>query len=429
MTQYRAIRGMNDILPEETALWQYLERQVSLLLASYGYSEIRLPVVEQTDLFSRGIGAVTDIVQKEMYSFPDRNGDSLSLRPEGTAGCVRAVCQHSLATSVQKLWYSGPMFRYERPQKGRQRQFHQVGVEVFGIESADIDAELILLSARLWKNLGIDAQVTLQVNSIGSAETRVAYREALVEYLADFKDELDEDSRRRLQSNPLRILDSKNQATQCVLDNAPALHDYLDAASQEHFARLQELLRAAGLDFTINPRLVRGLDYYNRTVFEWVTEALGAQGTICAGGRYDSLVQALGGKATPAAGFAMGMERLVLMLQGLADAPVKATTADVYFVAVGDSAQKQAFQLAEQLRDHLPERQLQVHCGGGSFKSQMKKADKSGASLAVIIGDQEVSDGTVGLKKMRHSGEGGGQQTLAQSALVARTCELLEQEG
>ncbi|MCZ6830807.1 MAG: histidine--tRNA ligase [Gammaproteobacteria bacterium] len=429
MTQYRAIRGMNDILPEETPLWQYLEQQVRLLLGSYGYSEIRLPLVEQTELFSRGIGEVTDIVEKEMYSFPDRNGDSLSLRPEGTAGCVRAVCQHSLATVVQKLWYSGPMFRYERPQKGRQRQFHQVGVEAFGIESADIDAELILLSARLWKNLGIDGQLELQLNTIGSAETRTAYRAALVEYLRDFEGVLDEDSVRRLDTNPLRILDSKNRSTQRLLDNAPALLDYLDTSSAEHFQQLQELLRAVGLDFTLNQRLVRGLDYYNRTVFEWVTDALGAQGTVCAGGRYDSLVQQLGGKATPAAGFAMGMERLVLLLQGLGDAPVTANPADVYFVAAGEGAQKLAFQIAEQLRDQLPERQLLVHCGGGSFKSQMKKADKSGASLAVILGDQEVSDGTAGLKKMRHADAQGRQQTLLQSELAGQICELLKQEG
>jgi histidyl-tRNA synthetase len=417
---------MNDILPQETPLWQYLEREVGLLLASYGYSEIRLPVVEKTELFSRGIGEVTDIVEKEMYSFPDRNGDSLTLRPEGTAGCVRAVCQHNLASSVQKLWYGGPMFRYERPQKGRQRQFHQFGVEAFGIESADIDAELILLSARLWKNLGIDGAVELQLNTIGSTETRAAYREALVGYLADLRSDLDEDSQRRLESNPLRILDSKNPATQQLLDGAPALHDYLDDASREHFLRVQELLGAAGVGFSINQRLVRGLDYYNRTVFEWVTDALGAQGTVCAGGRYDSLVQALGGKPTPAAGFAMGVERLVLMLQGLENEPVVASAADVYFVAVGDAAQAQAFRLAEELRDAVPARQVVVHCGGGSFKSQMKKADKSGARFAVILGDQEVGDGTVGLKEMRQGEGAGGQQSLAQSELAAHLCKFFK---
>jgi histidyl-tRNA synthetase len=420
---------MNDILPQETPLWQYLEGQVGLLLGSYGYSEIRLPVVEKTELFSRGIGEVTDIVEKEMYTFPDRNGDSLTLRPEGTAGCVRAVCQHNLAATVQKLWYSGPMFRYERPQKGRQRQFHQFGVEAFGIESADIDAELILLSARLWKNLGIDDAVELQLNTIGSAETRAAYREALVEYLGEFRSDLDDDSQRRLESNPLRILDSKNPDTQQLLDGAPALHDYLDDASRAHFARVQELLAAAGVGFSINQRLVRGLDYYNRTVFEWVTDALGAQGTVCAGGRYDSLVQSLGGKDTPAAGFAMGVERLVLMLQGLGQAPVGEDAADVYFVAVGDSAQLLAFSLAEQLRDELPQRQLVVHCGGGSFKSQMKKADRSGASVAVIMGDREVADGTVGLKAMRHGDEAGSQQSLPQAELVTQLCKLFKQEG
>jgi histidyl-tRNA synthetase len=419
---------MNDILPGETPLWQYLEQQVSSLVESYGYSEIRLPLVEQTDVFSRGIGAVTDIVEKEMYSFPDRNGDSLSLRPEGTAGCVRAVCQHSLATVVQKLWYCGPMFRYERPQKGRQRQFNQVGVEVFGVESADIDAELILLSARLWKNLGLASQVELQLNSIGNAETRLTYREALVAYLRDFTGELDADSVRRLDTNPLRILDSKSESTQRLLDNAPELQDFLDPASTEHFQRLRELLDAAGLVYSVNPRLVRGLDYYNRTVFEWVTQALGAQGTVCAGGRYDSLVQALGGKPTPAAGFAMGMERLVLMLQEAATAPRKTNAADVYFVAVGDDAQTRAFQIAELLRDQLPEKQVVVHCGGGSFRSQMKKADKSGASLAVILGEQEVAAGTAGLKALRHQGADGGQKTLPQSVLALEISKLLKQE-
>ena len=428
MTQYRAIRGMNDILPGETPLWQYLEQQVAALVASYGYSEIRLPVVEQTDVFSRGIGAVTDIVEKEMYTFEDRNGESISLRPEGTAGCVRAVCQHNLATVVQKLWYCGPMFRYERPQKGRQRQFNQVGVEVFGIDSADIDAELILLSARLWKNLGLDAQVELQLNSIGNAETRAAYREALVAYLRDFEGDLDADSLRRLETNPLRILDSKSESTQRVLDKAPALHDYLDAASAEHFQRLRELLDAAGVAYTVNQRLVRGLDYYNRTVFEWVTDALGAQGTVCAGGRYDSLVQALGGKPTPAAGFAMGMERLVLMLQAAANVPLGTAAADVYFVAAGEAAQTRAFQIAEQLRDQLPENRLVVHTGGGSFRSQMKKADKSGASLAVILGEQELLDDTAGLKKLRQQGDEGGQQTLPQSGLATEICKLLKQE-
>jgi histidyl-tRNA synthetase len=428
VTQYRAIRGMSDILPAETPLWQFLERQISALLASYGYSEIRLPVVEQTELFSRGIGEVTDIVEKEMYSFPDRNGDSLTLRPEGTAGCVRAVCQHNLVNTVQKLWYAGPMFRYERPQKGRQRQFHQVGVEVFGIESPDVDAELILLSARLWRSLGIAPRVQLQLNSIGNSASRQAYKLALLEYLRDFEAELDEDSQRRLGTNPLRILDSKSEGTQRLLDNAPDLHEYLDTESAEHFARLLQLLEGAGLEFTVNQRLVRGLDYYNRTVFEWVTDALGAQGTICAGGRYDSLVETVGGKSWPAAGFAMGMERLILMLQGLEQVPAEPPAAEVYFVAVGDEAQLLALKLAEQARDELAGRCLLVHSGGGSFRSQMKKADKSGASLAVIIGEQEVADGTVGLKQLRQASEQGGQQTLPQSSLVAQISELLEQE-
>ncbi len=314
MSNIRAIRGMNDILPDETPHWRRLEQTVSQLLASYGYGEIRLPVVEQTELFKRSIGEVTDIVEKEMYTFDDRNGDSLTLRPEGTAGCVRAAIQQGLLTVPQRLWYAGPMFRYERPQKGRQRQFHQIGVEAFGIASADMDAELILLCARLWRQLGLADSVELQINSIGSSAARRAYRAALVDYLSAHADALDEDSQRRLHSNPLRILDSKNPRTQALLDAAPALADYLDDEARDDFERLCELLQAAGLAYVVNPRLVRGLDYYNKTVFEWVTERLGAQGTVCAGGRYDGLVEQLGGKSTPAVGFAMGMERLVLLM-------------------------------------------------------------------------------------------------------------------
>jgi histidyl-tRNA synthetase len=395
---------MNDILPDETPYWQLLEATVGDLLASYGYGEIRLPLVEQTELFSRSIGEVTDIVEKEMYSFADRKGDSLSLRPEGTAGCVRAVIQQGLLIGSQRLWYSGPMFRYERPQKGRQRQFHQIGVEAFGIATPDIDAELILITARLWRQLGLGDSVELQLNSIGSSDARAAYRTALVAYLESHREALDEDSQRRLDSNPLRILDSKNADTQALLDSAPSLADYLDEESREDFEKLCALLTAAGVPFVINPRLVRGLDYYNKTVFEWVTSRLGAQGTICAGGRYDGLVEQLGGKSTPGVGFAMGMERLVLLLAELGQ-QVPATAADVYVVAVGDDAVATALASAEALRDAMPGIRLVQNVGGGSFKSQMKKADKSGASVALIWGEDEVAAGRVTMKTLRGQSE------------------------
>jgi len=404
VSNFRAIRGMNDILPDETPYWQLLEATVGDLLASYGYGEIRLPIVEQTELFSRSIGEVTDIVEKEMYSFADRKGDSLSLRPEGTAGCVRAVIQQGMLVGSQRVWYSGPMFRYERPQKGRQRQFHQIGVEAFGIATPDIDAELILITARLWRQLGLGDSVELQLNSIGSSAARAAYRTALVEYLESHRDALDEDSQRRLDSNPLRILDSKNADTQALLDSAPSLADYLDQESRDDFEQLCTLLTAAGVPFVINPRLVRGLDYYNKTVFEWVTSRLGAQGTICAGGRYDGLVEQLGGKSTPGVGFAMGMERLVLLLIELGQqAPAAAT--DVYVVAVGDGAVATALASAEALRDAMPGIRLVQNVGGGSFKSQMKKADKSGASVALIWGEDEVAAGRVTMKTMRGQSE------------------------
>ncbi len=416
---------MPDILPEGTATWQFLERETAGLLAEYGYRQIRLPIVEQTDLFRRGIGEVTDIVEKEMYTFPDRNDESLTLRPEGTAGCVRAVNQHNLAITQQKLWYQGAMFRYERPQKGRQRQFHQVGAEVFGVASADVDAELILLCARLWRRLGIDGLIQLQLNSIGDTESRQRYRDALVSYLSQHRDQLDEDSQRRLDSNPLRILDSKNPATQALLDAGPELADFLDEDSATHFARLREILDANNVDYVVNQRLVRGLDYYNRTVFEWVTEALGAQGTVCGGGRYDTLVEQLGGKPTPAAGFAMGLERLVLLLQGLENQDNADVKADIYFVAAGDSAQVAAFTLAENLRDQMPGLCIQVHCGGGSLKSQMKKADKSGARLAVILGEQEVADGSASVKNLRGP-ESGEQVSVLQAELATHINNILQ---
>ena len=404
MSNFRAIRGMNDILPDETPYWQLLEATVADLLASYGYGEIRLPMVEQTELFSRSIGAVTDIVEKEMYSFDDRKGDSLSLRPEGTAGCVRAVIQQGLLTGSQRLWYAGPMFRYERPQKGRQRQFHQIGVEAFGIATPDIDAELILITARLWRQLGLGDSVELQLNSIGSSEARANYRAALVDYLEDHREALDEDSQRRLDSNPLRILDSKNGDTQALLDSAPSLADFLDEESREDFDQLCALLSAAGVPFVVNPRLVRGLDYYNKTVFEWVTSRLGAQGTICAGGRYDGLVEQLGGKSTPGVGFAMGMERLVLLLIELGQ-EVTRTVADVYVVAVGEGAAATALANAEALRNEMPGIRLVQNVGGGSFKSQMKKADKSGAQVALIWGEDEVAAGRVTMKTLRGQSE------------------------
>ena len=392
---------MSDILPDETFLWQYVEKTVREVVASCGYGEIRFPVVEHTELFKRSIGEVTDIVEKEMYSFDDRNGESMTLRPEGTAGCVRAAIQQGILNTPQRLWYMGPMFRYERPQKGRQRQFHQVGIEAFGVATPDMDAELILLTARFWKNLGIAESVELQLNSIGSLEARKNYRDALVAYLEAHKDALDEDSQRRLHSNPLRILDSKSPDTQALLDGAPSLADYLDQESADDFARLRELLDVAGLSYVVNPRLVRGLDYYNKTVFEWVTDRLGAQGTVGGGGRYDGLVQQLGGKATPGVGFAMGMERLVLLLTELGLSPAAPTRADVYVVASGDAAQTVALGVVESLRDSFPAYKLVQHMGGGSFKSQMKKADKSGAKVALIWGEDEVASQSVTLKIMR----------------------------
>jgi histidyl-tRNA synthetase len=414
---------MNDILPDETPHWRLLEQTVSRLLASYGYGEIRLPLVEQTELFKRSIGDVTDIVEKEMYTFEDRNGESLSLRPEGTAGCVRAAIQQGLLSVPQRLWYAGPMFRYERPQKGRQRQFHQVGVEAFGMAGPDMDAELILLSARLWRQLGVADSVELQINSIGSSAARRAYRTALVDYLEVHREALDEDSQRRLLSNPLRILDSKNPQTQALLDAAPALAEFLDGESRDDFDRLRELLRAGGLRYVVNPRLVRGLDYYNKTVFEWVTQRLGAQGTVCAGGRYDGLVEQLGGKPTPGVGFAMGMERLVLLMleTGALDATPRAT-ADIYAVAVGEAAQLASLAAVESLRDKLPGLAIVQHTGGGSFKAQLKKADKSGARVALIWGEDEVRAQSVTVKLLRDGavrGEQSGQESLPREQLEA----------
>ena len=395
----QGVRGMNDVLPDEARHWAFFEGTVQRWLHAYGYREIRMPILERTELFVRSIGEVTDIVEKEMYTFTDElNGEQLTLRPEGTASCVRAVIEHNLLyPGPQRLWYRGPMFRHERPQKGRYRQFHQVGVEALGFAGPDIDAEHILMCARLWKDLGLDG-ITLQLNSLGSAEARARYRAKLVAYLESRVSELDEDAKRRMHSNPLRVLDSKNPAMQALIEAAPRLADDLDDESARAFAALQDSLRVAGVAFRINPRLVRGLDYYNGTVFEWVTDRLGAQGTVCAGGRYDGLVEQIGGKPAPACGFAMGVERLLaLLVDGGVQVPD--VMADVYIVRQGDAAMAYGEQVAERMRDAGLAAIL--HCGGGSFKSQMKKADGSGARFALIIGDDEVQAGLLTLKSLR----------------------------
>ena len=403
---------MHDILPDNSRLWQFLEDRVRDVLGRYGYSEICTPIIETTELFRRSIGEVTDIVEKEMYTFDDRNGDSLTLRPEGTAGCVRAGIQSGLFhNQVQRLWYRGPMFRHERPQKGRYRQFHQIGAEAFGLAGPDIDLEIILVTRRFWQALGLN-DLELQINTLGTAEERRVYREELVAYLSAHEEKLDEDSRRRLDSNPLRILDSKNPELGELIAGAPVLMDFLGEASRSHFDRLCEGLQAARVEYVVNPRVVRGLDYYSLTVFEWVTEQLGAQGTVCAGGRYDGLVEQLGGKTTPAVGFAMGVERLVSLLEtrepGL-EMP------HAYLVLVGDNPQREGMVLAEKLRDNLPELRLVTNCGMGSFKSQFKKADRSGARYALVLGEDELSRGVVGIKDLR---EGAEQQQIPWDALA-----------
>ena len=401
----QAIRGMNDILPEQTAQWRYVENILRQLMHSYGYSEIRMPVVESTALFKRSIGEVTDIVEKEMYTFDDRNGDSLTLRPEGTASCVRAAMQHGLLhNQTQRLWYMGPMFRHERPQKGRYRQFHQFGVEAFGLAGPDIDAELIMMSHRLWQQLGMQDDVTLELNSLGSAEARHQYRDVLVAYFSAHQEKLDEDSQRRLHSNPLRILDSKNPAMQDLNENAPKLIDHLDAESKEHFRILCDYLKATGIKYKINTRLVRGLDYYSKTVFEWTTDKLGAQGTICAGGRFDGLVEQLGGKNTPAMGFALGLERLIELVE-IPSLKQNLDRPDAYLILVGDKAMAIGMPLAEKWRDEIPALKLTVNCGAGSIKSQMKKADKSNAKFALIIGDDELEINKLTIKHLREKAE------------------------
>ncbi len=419
----QAVRGMNDILPTDSPVWQFLEDTVRRIAQSYGYSEIRLPVVEKTELFKRSIGEVTDIVEKEMYTFDDRNGDSLTLRPEGTAGCVRACIEHGLLhNQIQRLWYAGPMFRHERPQKGRYRQFHQIGVEAFGLEGPDIDAEMIFMTASLWRALGI-GNMQLQINSLGTIESRDEYREDLVAYLRTCESGLDMDSRRRLDSNPLRILDSKNPDMQSIIQAAPQLREYLDESSREHFGGLCELLDSAGTDYVINPGLVRGLDYYGKTVFEWVTSELGAQGTVCAGGRYDGLVSYLGGRTTPAVGFAVGLERLIAMIE-VAGTDYPSGGPHVYLVMNGEKANRSGLVLAEEVRRAVPGLRLMSNCGGGSFKSQFRRADRSGAHLALIMGDDELDRGEIGIKWLR--GEG-GQETIPQNQLGVRLRELLSE--
>ena len=412
---------MNDILPDVSGTWRYLESVVRDIVQSYGYSEIRLPLLEQTELFRRSIGEVTDIVEKEMYTFLDRNGDSLTLRPEATASVVRAgITNGLLHNQKQKLWTMGPMFRYEKPQKGRYRQFYQFDVEALGFEGPDVDAELIILCARMWRALGI-SRLTLEINSLGTAETRDRYRETLVEYFSGVKSELDEDSIRRLEQNPLRILDSKNPEMQAIVEAAPVMLDFLDEESSEHFQSLKGLLEAAGVSYTVNTRLVRGLDYYSRTVFEWVTDALGSQGAVCSGGRYDGLVEKLGGRPTPAVGWAMGMERLVaLFLACGGEAP--AEDADVYVVAVGDSTLEQAFAIAEELRDQVIGIKVELNFGGGSFKSQLKRADKSNAEYALILGEREIAEERVGLKPLRSAED---QSSIAFDELAETLAGLL----
>lgn len=419
--QIQPVRGMNDILPGASAHWQHVEQRIRDVLDAYGYAEIRLPLLEKTELFSRSIGEVTDIVEKEMYTFEDRNGTSLTLRPEGTAGCVRAAISNGLLhNQTQRVWYAGPMFRYERPQKGRYRQFYQVGAEAYGFAGPDIDAELILLSARLWKSLGLE-HVRLQLNSLGTLEARMQYRALLVEYFSDHAQALDADSQRRLDLNPLRILDSKNPELSALISGAPSLLDHLDAESQEHFSGLRELLDAAGVEYDINPCLVRGLDYYSRTVFEWVTDRLGAQDAVCSGGRYDPLIEQLGGRPTPAIGWALGLERLIALLEQEGRLPDPATP-HAYLVMVGERAADHGLVLAENLRDAVPGLRLTANCGGGSFKSQFKRADRSGAEVALIMGEEEVERGTVGFKFLRREAP---QAEIEMGQLAARLADIV----
>lgn len=415
-TNIQAIRGMHDILPEQTPRWFAVEKILREVMGAYGYQEIRLPILEKTELFKRSIGEVTDIVEKEMYTFDDRNGESLTLRPEGTAGCLRACLEHGLLhNQAHRLWYCGPMFRHERPQKGRYRQFYQLGVETYGMAGPDIDAEIILLSDRLWRRLGIRDKLELQLNTLGTIEERLVYREKLVEYFSGHLDSLDEDSRRRLSTNPLRILDSKNPDMQGVIAGAPELMEYLSAETQDHFEAITAILDDLDIAYRVNSRLVRGLDYYSKTVFEWVTTELGSQGTVCAGGRYDSLIAQLGGKANFAVGFALGMERLLALLE-LTDVLTVESVVDVYLIRVGESAEVAGMRFAEDIRNAIPGLKLQVNCGGGSFKSQFKKADKSMARYALVLGEDELLRGEVGIKSLRIDEE---QHNLSHADAIA----------
>jgi histidyl-tRNA synthetase len=415
----QSIRGMNDLLPTDSASWQQIEKIVKGVLNSYGYNEIRTPIVEDTALFKRAVGEVTDIVEKEMYTFNDRNDESITLRPEITAGCVRAGIENGLFyNQEQRLWYLGPAFRYEKPQKGRYRQFHQFGVEVFGLEGPNIDAEIILLTARFWKALGLENHTSLELNSIGSLEARANYRNALVAFLEQYKDKLDEDCLRRMYTNPLRILDSKNPVVQELLNRAPKLFDYLDEESKQHFEGLCRLLDNAGIKYNINQRLVRGLDYYNRTVFEWVTSSLGAQGTVCGGGRYDGLVSQLGGQPTPAVGFAMGVERLVLLVQAVNPSLNCNNSIDVYMISSGDEKTISVAQnIAELLRDSLPNWRIMTNYGSSNFKKQFTKADKLGAKIAIIIGENELANQSVMVKNLQT-----GEQVEVAQKEVVQTC-------
>ena len=412
---------MNDCLPTQSPLWQKVEGTVKSVISSYGYSEVRMPIVEMTHLFSRAIGEVTDVVEKEMYTFEDRNGDSLTLRPEGTAGCVRAGIENGLLyNQEQRLWYMGPMFRHERPQKGRYRQFHQCGVEVFGLDGPDVDAELIMMTARMWRDLGIAQHVRLELNSIGSLDARAEYRTALIAFLEQHMDILDEDAKRRMYTNPLRVLDTKNPEIQKVLSDAPKLSEYLDYDSKVHFDGLCALLDEVGIEYTVNEKLVRGLDYYNRTVFEWITDSLGAQGTVCGGGRYDGLVEQLGGKPTCGVGFAMGLERLVLMVETLGLTDDIRRGVDVYVVTAGDGTLSAGVKLAEHIRNQSQDLRVMTHFGGGNFKKQFKRADKVGAAVALVLGENEVANDQVVFKDLA-SGE---QETIAASDVMEKLAQL-----
>lgn len=417
---FQAIRGMNDLLPEETSVWQQMEQVLRDTVTSFGYSEIRMPLLEKTELFNRGIGEVTDVVEKEMYTFEDRSGDSLSLRPEGTAGCVRCCLEHNLLyNQEQRLWYLGPMFRHERPQKGRCRQFHQLGVEVFGLPGPDIDAEIILLAAEIWKRLGLEGKLQLQLNSLGAASERAAYRESLVKFLNSCIDELDEDSRRRISTNPLRVLDTKDQHTLEVLKDAPELFKFFGTETLKHFDTLKSLLDKEGISFELNPHLVRGLDYYNLTVFEWVSDALGAQGTVCGGGRYDGLIEQLGGNRVPAVGFGLGLERLVLLLTTL-EKLHSLSGVDIYVLGAGEGLEGHLLHTAAWLRRELPGFRIMTHCGGGSFKRQFRKADRSGARFAVVQGEDELVSGMLTLKDLKDAQFGQKTGTPAEVLALLR---------